>query len=434
MKTLETQVVVVGSGPGGATVARELALNNKDVIILERGADHQFYGNFIGTALMAEKMGFCWSKEGLNMIRALTTGGSSMIYCGAAVPAPPWLEKKYGIDLSPFMEEAKAQIGIAPLPDTHIGPGARLLMETAQNEGIDWKPMERFINAKKCDASCPVCMYGCKKGAKWSARHFVYEAVSHGARLINNARVEKVICENGRAWGVKAKSGRREFLVKADIVVLSAGGLGTPVILLRSGIQNAGQELFADPLAIVHAPLKGAKRGVKAEIPMCCGKIDNSDDGIIIGDLADPLPSYLLQTIYKGPKEYPKALHYPKMLGVMIKIKDDLAGRIFDDETFSKPLTQNDRAKIALGIGTARKILEKSGCDMDKAFQTPVRAAHPGGTAGIGKVVDNDLETKIKNLFVCDASVFPEPCGLPPVWTLVGFGKRLAKTRLISQV
>jgi len=57
----------------------------------------------------------------------------------------------------------------------------------------------------------------------------------------------------------------------------------------------------------------------------------------------------------------------------------------------------------------------------------PVRGAHPGGTARIGDVVDHDLQTRIHNLYVCDASTFPEALARPTVLTIIGLGKRLAK-------
>jgi choline dehydrogenase-like flavoprotein len=74
----------------------------------------------------------------------------------------------------------------------------------------------------------------------------------------------------------------------------------------------------------------------------------------------------------------------------------------------------------------AQRILKRGGADPDSIFSTPVRAAHPGGTARIGEIVNTELETEIKNLYVCDTSIIPEPWGLPPVWTIIAFGKRLA--------
>ena len=81
----------------------------------------------------------------------------------------------------------------------------------------------------------------------------------------------------------------------------------------------------------------------------------------------------------------------------------------------------------------AEKILRGAGADPGSIYTSPVGAAHPGGTVRIGQVVNTDLETPITNLYVCDTSIIPEPLGLPPVWTIIAFGKRLAR-RLSSVV
>ena len=104
------------------------------------------------------------------------------------------------------------------------------------------------------------------------------------------------------------------------------------------------------------------------------------------------------------------------------------------DGSFSKPLTYDDQWKLDKGANIAEKILLKAGCSPDSIFSTDVRAAHPGGTARIGEIVDADLRTKFKNLYVCDTSVIPQSWGLPPVWTMVSFGKRLVDTQLKDMV
>ena len=53
---------------------------------------------------------------------------------------------------------------------------------------------------------------------------------------------------------------------------------------------------------------------------------------------------------------------------------------------------------------------------------------HPGGTAAIGRVVDKNLMTEIKNLYVCDNSVMPRSGGIPPVLTLIALGKKFARS------
>jgi len=72
----------------------------------------------------------------------------------------------------------------------------------------------------------------------------------------------------------------------------------------------------------------------------------------------------------------------------------------------------------------------KAGADSSSILMSKPQGAHPGGTAAIGRVVDENLETRVKNLFVCDASVFPVTPGLPPILTIVALAKRLAKTLL----
>lgn len=428
---LQADAVVIGTGPGGATVAKELTGIGKKVVMLERGRDHQFYGNFMGTALMAERMGFKWSKEGLNAIRALTTGGSTMIYGASAIMPPDWLNDTYGIDLKSHVDQARTELGIGPLPESHIGQASRHIMNAARELGMDWAPVDKFINPEKCTLDCACCMYGCKKGAKWTARDFAYQARDNGATLINRARVDRVMVENAQAVGVTAATPDGPLRVMADVVVAAAGGMGTPGILNRSGIEDAGQGFIGDPLIISTGCAEDYNGpGMRSDITMCCGTFDFMDEGVLIADLIDPWPSHLLQLIYKGVSHIPKILKHHRLMGVMCKISDTVGGRVFPDETFSKALAAEDQQKLDRGLFLNEQILKQAGCSPRSIVHTPVRLGHPGGTARIGEIVNTDLETQIKNLFVCDNSITPQPYGLPPVLMLIAMGKRLVNTRL----
>ena len=190
-RKLQTDVAVVGSGPGGATVARELAKQGKKVVILERGKNPKWTGNLFSTFFIMDKRSLLFPKGSVRVGRALTTGGSSAIYCGTAVPPPDWIKAKYKIDLSEFVEEARREIGIKPLPERLIGPASRRIMEAARDVGINWNPLDKFIDAEKCELKCPHCMLGCNRGAIWTARKYVEEAVDSGATLINQALVQR---------------------------------------------------------------------------------------------------------------------------------------------------------------------------------------------------------------------------------------------------
>jgi choline dehydrogenase-like flavoprotein len=121
------------------------------------------------------------------------------------------------------------------------------------------------------------------------------------------------------------------------------------------------------------------------------------------------------------------ALNYKKLVGMLVKVKDDLSGQVFPDGTVSKKLNENDHGRLNKGIEVATEILRALGCPGNKIVVGEVKGAHPSGTCRIGPVLSDDLETEIANLYVCDASVFPEALDRPTVMTILAFGKRLGR-------
>lgn len=165
-KHLSAKTVVVGSGPGGATVARELALRGQDVLILEQGAYHRPEGNYVTMFFMADRFFTLASVEGTQMVRLLTVGGSTLAYLGTAFPPPAWLKDRYGIDLAPYVEEINRELRPSPIPDRLIGPAARRIMHAARHEGFDWHPMPHFIDWDKCGTRCRKLFAGSAKGGE----------------------------------------------------------------------------------------------------------------------------------------------------------------------------------------------------------------------------------------------------------------------------
>lgn len=429
MKTLkkEFDVIVAGSGPGGATVARELAKCGKKVALFEKGKDHKFIGNPISALFYVDRAGFLFSEEGLNIIRAITTGGSTILYCGSAAPPPDWLKTKYGIDITKEVEETIEELKIKPLSYELLGESAKRIMEAANSLGYKWEALPKFMDPTRCRFKCSAsCMMGCTCGAKWTAREYIKQAVDEGAKLFTETEAEDVLIEDGECAGLIVKQNGFREVIKSKITVISAGGLGTPLILQRVGISDAGHGFFCDPTVMVYGVSK--ERGTSADPPMSVGSYEFHDsDGFMLSHLIDPWVMFPIAMYYKGLRYLSKTIHYRKLLGIMIKVKDELAGSISPEGRISKPLTENDRYRLHKAINISRKILIKAGAEPDSIFTSPVRGTHPGGTARIGHVIDNNLETKIKNLFVCDASVFPEAPDRPLVLSIIGFGKRLAK-------
>jgi len=428
IQTIQADVVIAGSGPGGATTALELAKKGKKVILCEAGKYHQHLGQSTFMLLgMMDNMGLTFSKEGTWVLRPKTAGGASVVYCGTAVRPPPWLKEKYGIDLDDEVDELYKEIPIQTLPDHLIGPAATTIMQAAQDIGHDWDPIDKWIRPEKCEQNCGKCAIGCPTGAKWTAREYIEEAKQHGAELLLKTKVDRVLTESGKAVGVRAKGPNGWMDILAETVILSAGGQGTPPILQRSGVYDAGQGFFADPLWFVAGPSN--IQGSIYDVPMSAGNID-LEDGICMTDLMTPPTMYAGSLAYaglKGIKSLPKVLRYRKTLSIMIKVRDGLDGRINLDESFSKPIDYDTMWKLNKGAVLAEEILMKAGVKRDDLVQTGIIAAHPGGTVRIGELLDKDCQTPIQNCYCMDTSIIPEPWGLPPTVTVVAMARRLAK-------
>jgi len=428
----EYDVIVAGTGPGGASAARELAKAGKKVLMIEKGADNQWVGNHVAAMFFMDLRNATPFGHPI-MVRGVTTGGSSIMYCGTATPPAPWIKEKTGIDLGPIADEIIEELNVGPLPDHLVGQGARSIMEAAHKLGMKWELLPKFINPEKCKPDCGVCMLGCPTGAKWTAREYVRQAMEHGADLMTKTTVDRVLRDNGAAMGVKVKGSGGTRAIYSDKVIVSAGGLGTPVILKRSGIDEAGNGFFGDPLVFTYGQYDG--KGSGYDIPMTAGTWEfHASEGYVMTDLVEPWLLLTMMMGMKGPQHLPKALNFRKTLGIMTKCKDPVSGSINRDGKIKKQLEEVVWHRLKSGDRHAREILLKAGCKPDTLITSPVKAAHPGGSARIGEVVDERLEAiKIKNCYVADASVIPDELGTPVVLLACSLGRYAARNILALQ-
>lgn len=425
----EYDVVVVGSGPGGASAARELVKAKKKVVLLEWGTDSNWVGSHLAVLPKMDLKNALPLGHAM-MIRGITTGGSSLIYCGTATRPAAFIKEQTGIDLAPYADEFEEELGIGPLPERLVGDGARRMMEAAQALGMDWQLLPKFINPEKCVRDCGECMLGCKRGAKWTSREFIRQAQQMGMELRTQVKVEEVLQENGTAVGVKGIGPEGPFTVRASRVVLAAGGLGTPVILKRSGVEKAGEGFFSDPLVFTYGLRPGQEKGSIYDIPMTAGTWQFWEkEGYLMTDLAEP---WMLQLASVAMKlRLDQAPNVTKILGIMTKVKDPISGTIDAQGNLRKELEPEVKKRLASGDAHAREILLKAGATKSSLWTSPVKAAHPGGSAPIGKVVDKNLETPIKHCYVADASVVPDELGTPVVLLALCLGK-YAASRILA--
>jgi choline dehydrogenase-like flavoprotein len=411
--------IVVGSGPGGASVARELARRQLRVLILEQGSAAPLKGTLRQMASIGAvpgKAAFIHG-DGSLLVQGVTAGGSTAINFATAAPPPLSMFAAYGIDLLPALQALRGELPMAPLPDNLIGPMAARMMAGAHSLGMDWKKLDKMIRPQQCRTGCWRCVYGCPFGAKWTARDFLDEAISHGATLIDGAQVDSVIVEKGKASGVRYRKNGEVHEVMGKDVILAGGGIGTPRLLHLSGLHPKRSTFFSDPVVAVMGYVDGIKGG--AEVPMAAG-MHMETEGLSFADMTLPKPMYQAFAAQVGRVD--RLFAHAGTLTMMVKIKDDIGGSI-GPRWVNKSLSVADKSKLKTGVGMATDILRAAGAR--RIFKSWHFAAHPGGSVRIGEGVDCNLQTPTPNLYVCDASVIPQSWGLPPTLTLLCLGKRL---------
>lgn len=414
--------IVVGSGPGGATVARELTKHGKKVLILEWGHNAPITGSFwqLARDCFIPGKGMYMTQNLLGLVRGITTGGSSRYYCALAGYPPLDRLKKFGVDISTELEEIKAEVPYAPLKDELMSQAALVFKESALDLGYDWRKAYKFIYQDKSPKDCDKWLYGGPQGAKWSALNFVEDAVALGARLVSDAKVSRILTEGKKAVGVEYRHQGQLLQAHADKIIVCAGGIGSPLILRQSGIPGVGYDFFFDPLVFVWGKVERVTTG--KGIPMC-SSIDLEDEGILLTD--HNVPRMLKFMFDMQGFKFGNALSYSNIVPIQAKVRDKLSGHLSKSGWVMKRLADEDRKKLKRGHDHAKKILEHAGAK--DIYQTPYIAAHPGGTVKIGEFLDVNLKTEFENLYVCDASVIPHEMGIAPTLTILCLGKRLAK-------
>lgn len=410
---------MVGTGPGGATVARALARRGMRVLVLEQGSAAPLKGTLVQMAGMAAipGKGAFLHRDASLLVQGITAGGSSAVNFATAAPPPAAMFARHGIDLSAPLATLRAELPITALPDRLVGPMATRIADAARAAGLDWQKLDKMIRPQICRSGCWRCVYGCPFGAKWTARDFLDQAIEHGAHLSDMARVTRVLIEDGRATGVEFIRAGRTQTAHASLVVLAGGGIGSPRLLHASGLRAARSAFFSDPVIAVMGTVDDLDGG--AEVPMAAG-VRFDDDGISLADLTLPGPMYQAFAAQAGRVD--RLLAHRQTLSIMVKIRDEIGGAV-GPRWVSKPLHAHDRDKLANGVDMARTILRHAGAT--HVFASHHFAAHPGGSVRIGDGVDSNLQAGLPGLYVCDASVIPEPWGLPPTLTLLCLGERL---------
>ena len=268
------EVVVVGSGAGGGVVAGELSERGRDVLLLETGP-HLTAADF--TRWEAKATHDMWwplrlapaGEAGLvAFLAGRCVGGTTTINTKVALRAhdkdvAKWqpatgLTKEDGAaftaaDLDPYYDRVEARLGVRERTDWQksvytLEPGFRAL-------GAELEPVRSYTDPN-C-MSCGSCLQGCPTNAgKSTMNTYIHDALAAGLlELRANANVERILIEGGEATGVEyVDADGTSHTVHAGAVVVAAGSLNTPQLLLRSGMtgEAIGRNLGLHPVRLVY--------------------------------------------------------------------------------------------------------------------------------------------------------------------------------------
>jgi choline dehydrogenase-like flavoprotein len=352
------------------------------------------------------------TSENMAIFTGITEGGSTSISCGNMVRAERGL-KEIGLDLTEEYEEIERELTICPIPRERWRPLTQRMFDEAEKLGYAPKPTPKLDDLQKC-VGCGYCELGCSTGAKWDGRRLYRDLLGRGVTLHTGARVNKVVVENGKAKGVIVDRGSSAEQVDADVVVLSAGGVGTPQILKASGLP-ARDNLWIDVVLTIGGVCKDAR--MLQEPPMSWFV---KREQYILSPYFDLL-SYWFHKPWRN-------VSAENRVGMMIKLADTEQGTVAADGTVTKELTDTDKKQLDQARDKAIQIMETSGV-VGPFVDGMLHGGHLGGTVPLTRSDVSSMHPAWlpENLWVADLSLMPRSQGLPTMLTASALALKVSK-------
>jgi choline dehydrogenase-like flavoprotein len=482
---LAADVVVVGSGAGGAVVASLLARAGRSVVVLEEGdwVPPSEYGRLSPTGTLRR----CWREAGMSaavglgdtpfisVLQGKCVGGSSVLTGGVCfrIPEDVLHEWSHGLGLGSMTPErldrhfsaVEEVVHVETVPDEMRSRSTELFAEGAAKMGVEIKALRR--NTRGCRGASR-CNFGCPHGAKLSVDiSFLPDACEHGAVVLTDALAERVDVTGGAARGVRGRlldgSGGKgpPFEVRAKVVVVACGSLHTPLLLRASGVdsRHVGRHMTLHPGFRVGALFDEAVEGWDGAMQSVYSD-HFAADGITLISVYPPVS--VLSVAFPGVGR-PHRAQVHKMPNLAVfggMIHDHGGGRVHRwlgrEPLVTYRMAPGDGPRLLRAIGIvarmgllagAREIAmpvfgmgtlhSQAEIDDFLAHPPPMRrlectAYHPLGTAKMsrdpraGAVQESGETWQVDNLFVADGSVLPTSIGVNSQLPVMAVAHRVA--------
>ena len=479
---LRCDVVIVGSGAGGATAEAILAEAGLEVIVLEEGPyfrTEEYSANIpemLGKLMRGGGSTVMMGRAPVPYLEGRCVGGTTVVNGGMCWRTPDrvleeWVKDRQLPDLSSAALERHFEAVEHTIDARYQDPGSEGGVNDAFKRGADamgWKLSRNKRNQQHCVGSND-CVTGCPSGAKRStALSWLPRAFAAGARLYAQAQVKRVTLEGGRAVGVSGliedPYRARRFTVSARAVMLSCGAIQTPLLLQRNRLArrcgHVGRHFTIHPnvkMAALFEDEVDSLRG--AHQAWQCTEFEK--EGILMAPGAMPLGFMTAMFPQIGPRlaERMRDFRFLATGGILV---DDHAEGTVRTLPFGLPyvrydVTDVDQSRFVRAAGLMARLYFAAGAkevytafhhypvlkgedDIKKLYERPPRVedteyftAHLIGTCRMhgdpkGGVVDPNGQTwDVPGLYIADASVMPGTIGVNPQVTI------MALARLISE-
>ncbi|HEX6388191.1 MAG TPA: GMC family oxidoreductase [Solirubrobacteraceae bacterium] len=472
--TITVDACVIGTGAGGAPVAKELAEGGMTVAILEEG-EWQDTATF--TARPREMTGRLYRDAGqivtigtppIVLPLGKAVGGTTLVNSGTCFRTPDHVLARWRSDLgleqltpdalAPFFARVEHEIHVSQVTPELAGENADVVRRGAEALGYSGDYLHR--NAKGCVGS-GVCAFGCPTGAKQhTGASYMPKATAAGATTYTGTHAEHVSIAGGRAREVVARTTAGGRLrVRCTYAIVACGALLTPVFLARQGIRHPqlGENLTIHPAAAARALLDhdiDPWRGV----PQSYYVDELAHDGIMLEGISGPPDQQAAATPGSGAVHRERMLNLRRTATFGVMVSDSASGSVhrrLGQTLIRYDLADRDAERFRRGFELLAEIFFAAGARevlvpidgeilLRDGDLTPLRthrtrpqhisamAFHPLGTARMGAdarqaVVDADLQVHgVEGLYVCDGSVVPSSLGVNPQITIMALATRLA--------
>lgn len=479
-------VCVIGSGAGGAPVAKELAEAGLSVILLEEGGYYQVKDfqntDYLDSLFKLYRDGGASAmlgKPNVMFVEGRCVGGSTTINGGMCWRTPDKILKRWqwekGLtdltsrNMETCFKRVEEMISVSPVLPEARNEDSEILKRGAEKLG--YKVKANLRNNRYC-VGANQCTTGCPTGGKQPMLvTYIPAFLKAGGRLYANCRVKKVKIKGGRAVGVSGgivdpDTKRKKFRVRirSRIVVVSGGAIQTPSLLMRSGVQDKskklGRNLVAHPNTKVVGVFDDAVYGWKG-VNQAYQVTEFKDEGIMMAvNFVPPGVLSLAFPFYgRGFLKTMKEILNHCVVGAAL-IEDTSRGRVrnlpFDQTIVTYSLNKRDfqtalratalMAEVYFAAGAKRVYLPFTQLheihavdEIRKIYEYPFKpmdvellTVHMMGTCQMGinsqhSVVNPFGEVHgVSGLYVADASVIPSSIGVNPQLTIMALATRTA--------